>query len=238
MRLAYVDDSEQPSPLRRGLGPLLALGAAIVPENQIAGYASDLATIKTDLAIPPGEEIKWKPPKNSFLAGAGGELVSTLRQRMLEAAADRQIHTAVVIIDHGKQYTNRSKSEVGREILKWLYERISMHLGDHDDVGIVIADKPGGGSKEDSRWLADTLQLTNDGTEYVTPDRIVMPIVTAASHLFRTCNWLTWSWPRPPQPSPDIRTDSPLDRCSCNSPTRTRTASRAEPASSSGLTRR
>jgi hypothetical protein len=182
MRLAYVDDSEQRSPLRHGLGPLLALGAAIIPEDQITAYASDLAAIKVDLAIPPSEEIKWKPPKNSFLAGANGELISTLYQRMLEAAVDRQIRTAVVIIDHGKRYTGRSKAEVGREILKWLYERISMHLSDHDDFGIVIADKPGEGPKEDSRWLADTLQLTNDGTEYLTPDRIVMPIVTAASH--------------------------------------------------------
>ena len=143
MRLAYVDDSEQPSPVRRGLGPLLALGAAIVAEDHIAGYASDLAAIKTDLGIPPNEEIKWKPPKNSFLAGAGGELMSALRQRMLEAALERQIRTAVVIIDHSKWYTGRSKAEVGREILKWLYERISMHLGIHDDIGIVIADKAG-----------------------------------------------------------------------------------------------
>ena len=46
----------------------------------------------------------------------------------------------------------------------------------------MIADKPGGGHKEDSRWLAETLQLTSDGTEYVTPGRIVLPIVTAHSH--------------------------------------------------------
>jgi hypothetical protein len=46
----------------------------------------------------------------------------------------------------------------------------------------VIADKPGGGPKDDTRWLADTLHLTSDGTEHVSPDRIVMPIVTGASH--------------------------------------------------------
>lgn len=57
-----------------------------------------------------------------------------------------------------------------------------MHLADNKEIGIVIADKPGGGHKEDSRWLAETLRLTNDGTEHVAPDRIVMPIVTAASN--------------------------------------------------------
>ena len=182
MRLVFIDDSEQVKPRRRGLGPLLALGAVIVPEDQVAGYADDLSRIKADIGMPPTEEVKWKPPKNSFLATAGGDVVSTLRLRMLEAAAARQIKTAVVTLDHGKAYASRSKSDAGREILKWLYERITMHLADNNDIGIVIADKPGGGHKEDSRWLAETLRLTNDGTEHVAPDRIVMPIVTVASN--------------------------------------------------------
>jgi hypothetical protein len=106
----------------------------------------------------------------------------TRRARRTLRGIDEQIAKAEKAIDHSKRCTGRSKAEVGRVILEWLYERISMHLGDHDDIGIVIADKPGGGPREDSRWLADTLHLTNDGTEYVTPNRIVMPIVTAASH--------------------------------------------------------
>jgi hypothetical protein len=57
-----------------------------------------------------------------------------------------------------------------------------MCLSDHDDIGIVIADKPGGGSVQETQWLAGTLALTNDGTEYVTPDRVVLSIVTAPSH--------------------------------------------------------
>lgn len=57
-----------------------------------------------------------------------------------------------------------------------------MHLDAHDDLGIVIADKPGGGPREDGRWLAEALPLTDGGTEYVTADRIVLPIVTVPSH--------------------------------------------------------
>jgi hypothetical protein len=47
-----------------------------------------------------------------------------------------------------------------------------MHLADHDDIGIVIADKPGGGHREDTKFLADTLALTSYGTKYVKPNRI------------------------------------------------------------------
>jgi hypothetical protein len=181
MRLVFIDDSQQTDPPRSGLGHLRAFGAAIVPATHVAGYAADLAATRADLGIPPEEEIKWKPPRGTFLASAGRTLVTDLRKRMLEAAIAHDIRTVVVVIDHSKRYTSRSAAEVGEVILKWLYERLSMHLADHNDIGIVIADKPGGGAKQDSQWLADTLQLTNDGTEYVRPDRIVLPIVTADS---------------------------------------------------------
>jgi len=182
MRLAFLDDSQQAEPPRQGLGRLLALGAVIVPQEHVAGYAADLVSIRARYGIPSGEEIKWKAPKGSFLASAGADLITSLRSSMLEAAIERRIRTVVVMVDHAAAYTSYTEAEVGREILRWLYERVSMHLADHDDIGIMIADKPGGGHKEDSRWLAETLQLTSDGTEYVTPGRIVLPIVTAHSH--------------------------------------------------------
>jgi len=179
VRLVFLDDSEQIDPPRAGLRRLLAIGAVIVPEVTVADYAADLAAIRTDLSIPPGEEIKWKPPRGSFLASAGGEVNRTLRTRMLEAAIERQVRTVVVIRDFG---ISRTRATVGQELLRYLYERISMHLDAKDDIGIVIADKPGGGPREDGRWLAETLPLTDGGTEYVTADRIVLPIVTAPSH--------------------------------------------------------
>lgn len=182
MRLVFIDDSQQQEPPRRGLGHLLAIGAVIVPEQQIAPYAAALAAIRTDLGIPAGDEIKWKPPKGSFLASAGGETALALRTRMLQAAIDHEIKSIVVIIDHSAAYVQRPQPEVGREILKWLFERVSMLLDDHQDVGIMIADRPGGGSADEGRWLADTLRITDDGTEYVQPGKIVLPIVTAPSH--------------------------------------------------------
>lgn len=87
----------RPNPPRAGLHRLLAVGAVIVPEAAVAGYTADLAAIRTDLEVPPGEELKWKPSKGSFLASAGRGAQPTMRTRMLEAAIARQIRTVVVI---------------------------------------------------------------------------------------------------------------------------------------------
>jgi hypothetical protein len=181
MRVAFLDDSEQASPPRAGLGHLLAFAAVIFPEEGLAPFAEDLSGIATDLGIPAGEEIKWNPPRGSFLKSAGGQLVKALRRRMLEAALDHHVRTVTVIIDHGVRYQGRSKPEVGKIILEWLYERVSMHLGDHNSPGIMIADKPGAGAREEKRWLAEALELTRDGTEYVEPGRVVLPVLTADS---------------------------------------------------------
>ncbi|GAA2171251.1 DUF3800 domain-containing protein [Actinomadura napierensis] len=181
MRVAFLDDSEQQQPRRRGLGALRAMAAVIFPADQLAPFDVTFTALRSKLGIPPSEEIKWKPPKGSFLAGAGGDLVTQLREGMLAAARDHDARTVTVIIDHGAVYKSKSRSEVSKIALKWLYERVSMHLVDHDDIGMAIADRPGGGRSEETSWLTEALQLTSDGTEYVDPGRVVLPIVTADS---------------------------------------------------------
>jgi hypothetical protein len=163
------------------LGPLIAIGAVIVEESQLAPLSAELQAIRMRLGIPAEEELKWKPPKGSFLASAGGALVTDLRESMLDAAHRCGVRTAVVVLDHGAAYRGKSPSEVGTTILAWLYERIEMCLGDHEDLGVVIADQPGGGAKAERRWLTDTLDLTSSGTRHVRAERVVLPIVTAPS---------------------------------------------------------
>jgi len=85
---------------------LLALGAVIVPEEHVARYAADLVSIRAKCGIPAGEEIKWKAPKGSFLAGVGADLITSLRRSMLETALERQVITVVVMVDHAAAYTS------------------------------------------------------------------------------------------------------------------------------------
>ncbi len=67
MRVAFLDDSEQGNPPRAGLGSLLAFAAAIFPQEGLTPFARDLSGITAELGIPAGEELKWHPPRGSFL---------------------------------------------------------------------------------------------------------------------------------------------------------------------------
>jgi hypothetical protein len=46
MKLVFIDDSGQQNPPRADLGRLVALGAVIVPEDEVTGWASDLLAMK------------------------------------------------------------------------------------------------------------------------------------------------------------------------------------------------
>ncbi len=180
MKLVFIDDSSQRNPPRAGLGELVALGAVIVSEDQVTGFASDLIAIKTRLGVPQDEEIKWKPARGMFLAGAGGETVTQLRESMLNAAIARGITSVVHVLDHSLVYRDRTIVQVGQELLKWTYDKVAFGL--EGQGAVMIADKPGGGPAEESRWLAQTLAMTNDGTAYTAAGKVVLPVLTAGSH--------------------------------------------------------
>lgn len=182
MRLVFIDDSQQLTPPRQGLGPLLAMGGVIVPDEHVRALGDALAGIKRAAGVPDEEELKWKPPKGSYLAGADGEVVKKLRLDLLSAAESHHARSIVVVLDHGAAYINESGATVGGIVLKWLFERVTMHLRDHESRGLIVSDKPGGGSSQEGKWLHETLNLTNFGTEYVQPDGIALPILTAPSH--------------------------------------------------------
>ena len=197
MRIAFLDDSAQPKPIRDGLGRLVALGAVVVDEAALDPWAEDFRGLCRRLKLPPGIEVKWSPPKGSWLRGDGASIRQELRRRMLQLAIDHEIRSIVVLADTDQ--VNWSEETTQKRMLQYLYERVSMHLEDLDEDldedfsqdgvmersimerSIMIADEPSGSAKEQRRWLAQTLRLTSYGTEYVDPLRIVLPILLSHS---------------------------------------------------------
>jgi hypothetical protein len=182
VRVAFVDDSK-PYGRRSGMGRLIALGAVVFPEHAIAEYASEAEAIYTDLDVPLDAELKWSPPDGSFLKSPeGNEVRGVLVKRTLQLAVETGAGSVVVVWDTGRTTLQGQPAE--QRVLKFLYERVSMCL--ESDIGLMIADKPAGGRvSDDEKWLASTLELTDYGTEYIDPDHIILPIVTAPSHHLR-----------------------------------------------------
>lgn len=182
MHIAFIDDSKQTGK-RLGMGDLLALGAAIFPETSVGPFTTRVGDLFDELSIPRDTEMKWNVPDGSFLKTAPPGTRHSLYERVLRLADDLRVRTVVVIWDSGRTYLQGDSAK--RLVLQYLYERISVALDKAKDIGILVADKPGGGVKNEAKWLARTLTLTDFGTEFVEPGRVVMPVVTAPSHHLR-----------------------------------------------------
>jgi hypothetical protein len=180
MHFAFMDDSARAAKdvPRRGLGPLHAYGAVIFPQNAVQPYREHLAQLRRDLRIPVGTEFKWSPD--------GGPLhkkwndVHIARVRMLEDAAALGVRACVVVCAP-ELMPGWTEEQLKSEMLEYLYERVTYAFG--EEQGVLIADQPGGGRGDETRWLSDALALDTDGTQYVKPEnkQILLPIVTTRS---------------------------------------------------------
>ena len=65
MQIFFIDDSEQE--YLRVLDPFIGLGGIVIDESKISDCCADLADIRKRHSIPPDEEIKWSPRRNSWI---------------------------------------------------------------------------------------------------------------------------------------------------------------------------
>jgi hypothetical protein len=182
VHVIFVDDSAQKG-RRRGMGQLLALGGVILPEEAIAPYSAGVDKIYDTLGVPGRTEMKWNVPDGNFLKTAPAGVRQSLYGSAIDLAAELNVRSVVVVWDTGR--TSLQGDEAKRRVLQYLYERVSVALDKLGGIGVVVADKPGGGPKDEAKWLSRTLDLTDYGTEFVKPDKIVMAVVTAPSHHLR-----------------------------------------------------
>ena len=101
--------------------------------------------------------------------------------QILETAFDLDVRAIVIAWDTGR--TSLKGEKAVEKCLHFLFERIEVHLTTRKSNGIIVADRPGGGKKQEDKLLANFLERTQKGTEYVVPKNIVLNILTTPSHL-------------------------------------------------------
>lgn len=178
MRVGFVDDTKQEGK-RAGMGKLVALGAVVLDETHLRCFDERTREQLHTLGVPEDAELKWSVEKGSFFRSPiGRPLLTPARRAMLEQAGKCGARCVVVVWDEGR--TSKTGEAAEAEVLKYLYERVSMLLA--DKIGILIFDKPGGDHKTEDRWIGEHSLLFRDGTPYVANGKLVLPPITAPSH--------------------------------------------------------
>ncbi|HUN25020.1 MAG TPA: DUF3800 domain-containing protein [Steroidobacteraceae bacterium] len=183
MDVFFADDSSQRG-AREGMGQVIAIGGIFVEEAALRPLAAAIDAIAAEAGIPAGTEIKWSPRKDSWIyQKLHGEDRRRCYSRFLEAAIQHRIRALAVCWDTGR--TTLVGREAFARCVGYLFERVVTHLNFHDRQAIVVADRPSGGQREDTEFLQAFLDLIENGTQHVDPERVLLNVLTTPSHLVR-----------------------------------------------------
>lgn len=181
MEFFFADDTFQ-KPSREGMGKLLGFGGVFVPEEVLGSLEQKINGICELYGFPKGEEIKWSPKRKSWIyQNLHGEDRAKCYSEILEATASFGCQALVVVCDTGR--TTLKGEKAFKKVVEFTFERIEMHLAKIKKLGVIVADRPGGGHREDDQFLAEFLDRINEGTDYVVPEHVPINILTTPSHL-------------------------------------------------------
>jgi len=183
MEIFFADDSTQRG-AREGMGSVVSVDGVLVDETALRPLTAALDQLATEYKFPPGEEFKWSPRKGSWIySNLHGEVRQECYSRALGTAADHGARAIVICWDTGR--TTLKEQDAFNKCVGFLFERLTVHLTKRETSAIVVADRPGGGRDQETTFLHDFLEHVQTGTDYVVPDRVLMNVLTTASHLVR-----------------------------------------------------
>lgn len=185
MRLFFADDSKQDNPSREGMGRLVAIGGISVLDSTIRLLEQEINSLCTEFGFPERSEFKWSPSQGNWMHS---NLIEEDRHnfylRVLALAEEYEVK-AIVVIEDTSCRTATGISDPFLDATSLLLERINHHFRGNATEGIIIADRPGGGSRAEETYLEHFLEILLTGTDYVTFNQIAHNVLTTHSHLSR-----------------------------------------------------
>jgi hypothetical protein len=180
MNLFFMDDAGQRDPRRPGMGALVAVGGIIIPGVKARELEGQVDRVCEEFGFPGGEVFKWSPGKDHWMRdNVKDDKRQNFFRAILEAAALMQARAHVTIEDKSRAVANSGSSTHEQDVTTLALERFQQTLARENSCGVSIAAQPGGGSKEEERFLAECLKLRDAGSDYVSFQNFATNVLTS-----------------------------------------------------------
>lgn len=182
MQLFFADDGRQKKPFRKGMGPLVAMGAIAIDADKAGPLEKEMGTLCEMYGFPKNQPFKWSPGKGLWMKDS---LVEERRREFfidaLSLAAGNGTKALSVVVDE-KRATATPRAPSHEIDAMWLLlERIETALQMAGEDGMVILAQPSGGSKDEKSFIKECIKMLDAGTSYVKPARIALPVLSTLS---------------------------------------------------------
>jgi hypothetical protein len=183
MYFFFADDSQQDSPTRVGMRPLVAVGGILLEASHVGQAQRHIDRICTGAGFPKGEEFKWSPGRELWMReGIRGAERQGFFIDVLTALREHGTQAAVVIVDR-KAASATGASSPEEDATRIFLERASSAF--RPDEGVVIVDRPPGDRAQENRFLADCVEHLLDGNTYAVAELFALPVLSAQSRFMR-----------------------------------------------------
>ena len=185
MQVVFADDTQQEKPSRLGAGSFVAIGGVFIEAERVGPLERALDGLCERTGFPPGEQFKWSPArkKDEFMRTLVEHRRIEFYRSVIDLARRFEVSTCVAVADTNYR-TARDKSLDHQDDVTALFlERVSYALGQSD--GLIVIAKPGGGAKDDEKFLARCFDLIDTGTEYESLRNLPLGVFTAHSRRIR-----------------------------------------------------
>lgn len=183
MYFFFADDSQQCSPTRSEMRPLVGVGGVLLEASQVGPAQRRIDKICGEFGFPKGEEFKWSPGRELWMReGLRGADREAFFIDVLTALQEHCARAAVIAVDR------EAASATGTSSPEEDATRIFLERASHEfrpDDGVVIVDRPPGDRGQENQFLADCVEHLVDTSTYAVAEQFALPVLSAQSRLVR-----------------------------------------------------
>lgn len=187
MQFIFADDARQDHPTRLGVGPLVGIGGVHVSADRVGFLEREIAQLCRQWGFPDGQQFKWSPGSTEPFMRS--QLTEDRREAfyadLLEIAVQYEVSACVVIEDTTYRPARQQSKDHEHDVTALFLERVSANLRTEVTEGMLVVAKPRGGYKEEQKFLAQCLELVDDGTEYEPLSNLPLGVFSAPSSRLR-----------------------------------------------------
>ncbi|MFT7542722.1 MAG: hypothetical protein ACI9K5_003702, partial [Gammaproteobacteria bacterium] len=168
-------------PSRIALRPLVGTGGFSVDSSELNSLEASLDSVSKDAGIPGRQEFKWSPGRNLWMRdGLVGDDRVRFFERIIATLADHGASATVVASETDcAQATDASSPEL--DVTTLFLERAHNQLLSEATSGVVIVDRPGGGRKDEDKFLSDCVTAAECTSTYVRPQSFAVNVLCGSS---------------------------------------------------------
>jgi len=168
----FADDARQAKPTRPGMGSLVATGGIRVGTEIVTVAQRRLDNLCASAGFPIDEPFKWSPGRELWMRD---HLVGDERRAFYSEVVHTlgQMGATVTVVVEDATCRPATKAQTAEaDAVTLLLERVNHQCGRSGSVGIVVADRPGGGQREQEEFLLGCSDVLRSGTAFTLFDNV------------------------------------------------------------------